>query len=147
MYWSRTRSVADILALLLFLALCTAGGWFLVRAGFRLSSKDRVVVGAGLGLTLAAWLGNLLSPLAAPPACVLGSGGVSPFVEGPGGRRGRVGLDAGDVAGQPSLALDRAARVVLAFGWTAGCGGVRPVVAPVGPPIAPPAGTAPVAAH
>ena len=67
MYWSMTRSVGDILALLLFLALCTAGGWFLVRAGFRLSSKDRVVVGAGLGLTLATWLANLLSRWIVPP--------------------------------------------------------------------------------
>jgi len=67
MYWSMTRSTADILALLLFLALCTAGGWFLVRAGFRLSPKDRVIVGAGLGLSLATWLANLLSHWIEPP--------------------------------------------------------------------------------
>src|SRR3989304_4926823 len=67
MYWSMTRSAAGIMAMLLFLALCTAGGWFLVRAGFRLSSKDRVLVGAALGLSLTTWLANLLSHWIEPP--------------------------------------------------------------------------------
>src|SRR4030067_1672632 len=95
MYWSRTRSVADILAFLLFLALCAAGGWFLVRAGFHLSSKDRVVVGAGLGLTLATWLANLLSRWIAPPVSFWLSAGLLGVVGGglwggPAGRRVRL---------------------------------------------------------
>jgi hypothetical protein len=44
-----------------------AGGWFVVRAGFRLPSKGRAVVGAALGLVLATWLANLLSHWILPP--------------------------------------------------------------------------------
>ena len=67
MYWSRTGDPLDVLALLIYLAACMAGGWFLVRAGFRLPTNGRAVVGAALGLSLATWLANVVSRWMLPP--------------------------------------------------------------------------------
>lgn len=68
MYWSRNGNLLDGLALLVFLAACMAGGWFLVRAGFRLPPKGRAMIGAALGLSLATWLANILTHWVLPPA-------------------------------------------------------------------------------
>jgi hypothetical protein len=57
----------DGVALLLFLVVCVAGGWLLVRAGFRLPPADHALVGAALGLSLVVWLANALSRWIAPP--------------------------------------------------------------------------------
>jgi hypothetical protein len=51
----------------LFLALSMGAGWFLVRAGFRVPPRERVLVGAGLGLALGTWLANLLARWIDPP--------------------------------------------------------------------------------
>lgn len=67
MSWSRTGNLVDTAALVLFLALCMGAGWFLVRAGFRVASRERILAGAGLGLALAIWLSNLLAHWIDPP--------------------------------------------------------------------------------
>src|SRR3990172_6448004 len=60
-------SAWDGLALILYLGLCAAGGWLLVRAGFRVSDGDRPLVGAALGVALSTWLANLLGRWMDPP--------------------------------------------------------------------------------
>ena len=67
MYGSTTGSAWDGLALILYLGLCAAGGWLLVRAGFRVSDGDRPLVGAALGVALSTWLANLVGRWMDPP--------------------------------------------------------------------------------
>ena len=84
MYGSRSGSAWDVLPLALYLVLCTSGGWLLVRAGFRLSPRDRPLVGAALGVALSIWLANVLGRWLDPSLAfwlaavlVLGAGGIA----------------------------------------------------------------------
>ena len=60
MYWFRTGNALDGLALILFFFLFTTGGWLLSTHAFKLKSRERLVVGFGLGLALTLWFSNLL---------------------------------------------------------------------------------------
>lgn len=68
MYGSRTGNALDLLPLILYVAVCLAAGWALVRAGFDVSAGDRPLVGGALGLVLASWLANVFAHWLEPPA-------------------------------------------------------------------------------
>ena len=60
MYWFRTGNALDGLALIPFFILFTIGGWLIATHAFKLKSRERIVVGFGLGLVLTLWFSNLL---------------------------------------------------------------------------------------
>lgn len=55
------KSLLEIIPLLTWVALWSAGGWMLATTLFRLRRGENAMVGLGLGLVLQAWLANLLA--------------------------------------------------------------------------------------
>jgi len=54
------KFIFDIVPLLGWAALWTAGGWMLAASLFRLRRRETAMVGLGIGLVLQTWLANLL---------------------------------------------------------------------------------------
>ena len=80
------KTLLDILPLLIWAALWTAGGWLLAASLFRLRRSETAMVGFGMGLVLQTWLANLLAqgmPFVfaswLSPVLVLLAGSVSAF--------------------------------------------------------------------
>ncbi len=76
MYWFRTGNALDGLALIPFFFLFTIGGWLLSTHAFKLKSRERVIVGFGLGLALTLWFSNLLGRLLPPQIAFWGAAGL-----------------------------------------------------------------------
>ena len=76
MYWFRTGNALDGLALIPFFFLFTIGGWLLSTHAFKLKSRERVVVGFGLGLALTLWFVNLLGRWLPPQIAFWGAAGL-----------------------------------------------------------------------
>jgi len=76
MYWFRTGNALDGLALIPFFFLFTLGGWLLSTHAFKLKSRERVVVGFGLGLALTLWFSNLLGRWLPPQIAFWGAAGL-----------------------------------------------------------------------
>jgi hypothetical protein len=76
MYWFRTGNALDGLALIPFFFLFTLGGWLLSTHAFKLKSRERVVVGFGLGLALTLWFSNLLGRWLPPQIAFWGAVGL-----------------------------------------------------------------------
>ncbi|MGB2894576.1 MAG: hypothetical protein WBB65_00255, partial [Anaerolineales bacterium] len=76
MYWFRTGNALDGLALIPFFFLFTLGGWLLSMHAFKLKSRERVVVGFGLGLALTLWFSNLLGRWLPPQIAFWGAAGL-----------------------------------------------------------------------
>ena len=55
------KFIFDIMPLLGWAALWTAGGWMLAASLFRLRRRETAMVGLGIGLVLQTWLANLLA--------------------------------------------------------------------------------------
>lgn len=66
MYWFRDGSALSLLPWLLALLGLWLGGWLLATHAFRLASRERLIVGLGLGLVLYTWFANLLGQWLAP---------------------------------------------------------------------------------
>ena len=75
MYWFRTGNALDGLALIPFFFLFTTGGWLLSTHAFKLKSRERVVIGFGLGLALTLWFSNLLGRWLPPQIAFWGAAG------------------------------------------------------------------------
>ncbi len=75
MYWFRNGNALDGLALIPFFFLFTMGGWLLSTHAFKLRSRERVVVGFGLGLALTLWFSNLLGRWLPPQIAFWGAAG------------------------------------------------------------------------
>ena len=76
MYWFRTGNALDGLALIPFFILFTIGGWLISTHAFKLKSRERVVVGFGLGLALTLWFSNLLGRWLPPQIAFWGAAGL-----------------------------------------------------------------------
>jgi hypothetical protein len=76
MYWFRSGNPLDGLALIPFFLLFIVGGWLLSTHAFKLKSRERVVVGFGLGLALTLWFSNLLGHWFVPQAAFWGASGL-----------------------------------------------------------------------
>ncbi|MEA1977214.1 MAG: hypothetical protein U9N80_04880, partial [Chloroflexota bacterium] len=76
MYWFRTGNALDGLALVPFFILLTMGGWLLSTHAFKLKSRERVIVGFGLGLALTLWFSNLLGRWLPPQIAFWGAVGL-----------------------------------------------------------------------
>ncbi len=76
MYWFRTGNALDGLALIPFFILFTIGGWLIASHAFKLKSRERVIVGFGLGLALTLWLSNLLGRWLPPQIAFWGAAGL-----------------------------------------------------------------------
>ncbi len=76
MYWFRTGNALDGLALIPFFFLFTMGGWLFATHAFKLKSRERVIVGFGLGLALTLWFSNLLGRLLPPQIAFWGAAGL-----------------------------------------------------------------------
>ena len=76
MYWFRNGNALDGLALIPFFFLFTMGGWLLSTHAFKLKSRERVVVGFGLGLALTLWFSNLLGRWLPPQIAFWGAAGL-----------------------------------------------------------------------
>lgn len=76
MYWFRTGHPADGLAIVLLLVATGAGGWLLAGRAFELASRERLVIGIGLGLVLMTWTANVLGHWLPPLTAFLLSGGL-----------------------------------------------------------------------
>ena len=71
MYWFRDGSALSLLPWLLAMAAAWLGGWLIAAHAFRLTRGERLIVGFGLGVSLYAWLANIIGQFAAPmPAFV-----------------------------------------------------------------------------
>lgn len=66
MYWFRAESPLIILAWLVVTTLWCLGGWLLASHAFRLESRERLLIGFGLGLVVYLWLVNLLGRVLHP---------------------------------------------------------------------------------
>jgi hypothetical protein len=55
------KTLLDILPLLIWAAIWTAGGWMLAASLFRLRRSETAMVGFGMGLVLQTWLANILA--------------------------------------------------------------------------------------
>ncbi len=66
MYWFRDGNALSLLPWLLALASVWLAGWLLATHAFRLASRERLIVGLGLGLVLYTWLANILGQFLAP---------------------------------------------------------------------------------
>ena len=60
MYWFRTGDLVGGALLALLLLATAVGGWLLAGRAFELASREKLVVGAALGLVLMIWSANLL---------------------------------------------------------------------------------------
>lgn len=96
MYWFRTGDPTDVLALALLVLAAGAGGWLLARRAFDLAHRERLVIGAGLGLVLMTWSTNVLGHWLPPsqafvlaPGLVLAGGIAASFGPGQPESRGR----------------------------------------------------------
>jgi hypothetical protein len=75
MYWFRTGNALDGIAIIPFFFLFTFGGWLLSTHAFKLKSRERVVVGFGLGLALTLWFSNLFGRWLSPQIAFWGAAG------------------------------------------------------------------------
>ena len=66
MYWFRADNPLIFLAWLLVAAVWCLGGWLLARHAFRLESRERLLIGLGLGLVVYLWFANLLGRVLHP---------------------------------------------------------------------------------
>ncbi|MCW5855570.1 MAG: hypothetical protein KIT46_05925 [Anaerolineales bacterium] len=66
MYWYRDGSSLSLLPWLATMLLVWLAGWLLASHTFRLQSRERVIAGLALGLTLYVWLVNLFGRWLAP---------------------------------------------------------------------------------
>ena len=66
MYWFRHQNPLEFAPWLAVIALCALGGWLLATHAFRLERRERLLVGAGLGVFLYLWLVNLVGRWLSP---------------------------------------------------------------------------------
>ncbi|MCW5875362.1 MAG: hypothetical protein KIS85_00650 [Anaerolineales bacterium] len=66
MYWYRDGNPLSLLPWLAVMLIVWLAGWLLASHAFRLQSRERLIVGLGLGLTLYVWLVNLFGRWLAP---------------------------------------------------------------------------------
>jgi hypothetical protein len=76
MYWFRNGNALDGLTIIPFFLLFTLGGWLLSTHAFKLKSRERVIVGFGLGLALTLWFSNLLGRWLPPQIAFWGAAGL-----------------------------------------------------------------------
>lgn len=106
MYWFRTGDPADVLGLVLLLVSTGAGGWLLAGRAFDLASRERLVVGAALGLVLMTWSANLLGRwLPSSLAFVMAPGLVLAGGVGASLGAGRAGVRGRDLQAWPMLLI------------------------------------------
>ncbi len=59
MYWFRVDTLIFFLFWLVITFVYSIGGWLLATHVFRLPSKERILIGFGIGLAIYLWLCNL----------------------------------------------------------------------------------------
>lgn len=67
MYWFREGTTLSLLSLIPFAAMIVLGGWLLASHAFRLKSRERLIVGSGIGLGIYLFLANIIGQLLSPP--------------------------------------------------------------------------------
>ncbi|MEX1071047.1 MAG: hypothetical protein WEC37_00325 [Anaerolineales bacterium] len=80
MYWFREGSSLSLLPWLVAMLGLWLGGWLLATHAFRLSTRERLIVGLGLGLVLYTWLANILGHWLPPSAAFIGAAVLLLFV-------------------------------------------------------------------
>ena len=73
MYWFRVENPLIFLQWLAVAAIWTLGGWLLASHAFRLQSRERLLLGFGLGLSGYLWLVNLLGHWLPPTITFIGA--------------------------------------------------------------------------
>jgi hypothetical protein len=103
MYWFRDGSALSLLPWLLALAAVWLAGWLLATHAFRLASRERLIVGLGIGLVLYTWLANILGQFLAPSISFAASAALLLLVGVVFGlrRKGRPWLDRADLSMWP----------------------------------------------
>jgi hypothetical protein len=66
MYWYRDGSALSLLPWLLAMLLAWLGGWLLATHAFRLTARERLIAGLGLGVVLYTWCANLIGHWLSP---------------------------------------------------------------------------------
>jgi hypothetical protein len=66
MYWYRDGSALSLLPWLLAMAAVFLAGWLIATHAFRLSKRERLIVGLGLGMVLYSWFVNIFGQFLSP---------------------------------------------------------------------------------